>query len=63
MTKILDRWEHPGSPEQTPGKPGLVKWWLMKVSGPLPGRPAGRGEFVMQASFHGDPPGWWITIG
>jgi hypothetical protein len=33
------------------------------VSGPLPGRPAERGEFVMEVSFHGDPPGWWITAG
>jgi hypothetical protein len=62
VTEILDRWEHPGSPEQTPGKPGLVKWWLLKVSGPLPGRPAELGEFVMEVSFYGHPPGWWITV-
>jgi hypothetical protein len=26
------------------------------------GRAAERGEFVMEVSFHGDPPGWWITV-
>jgi hypothetical protein len=28
----------------------------------LPGRPAERGEFVMEVSCHGHPPGWWITV-
>jgi hypothetical protein len=23
--------------------------------------PAERGEFVMEVSFYGSPPGWWIT--
>jgi hypothetical protein len=40
VTDILDRWEYPGSPEQTPGKPDLIKWWQLKSPGPLPGRPA-----------------------
>jgi hypothetical protein len=31
------------------------------VHGPLPGRPAERGEFTMEVSFHGGLPGWWIT--
>jgi hypothetical protein len=39
VTEILDRWERPGSPEQMLGKPDLIKWWLLKVAGPLPGRP------------------------
>jgi hypothetical protein len=63
VTEILDRWEHPGSPEQMLGKPVLIKWWLLKVSGPLPGRPAERGEFVMEVRFYGSSPGWWITAG
>jgi hypothetical protein len=50
VTEILDRWEHPGNPWQTLGKPDLIKWWLLKVSGPLPDRPAERGEFVMDVS-------------
>ena len=45
------------------GKPDLIKWWLLKVSGPLPGRPAELGEFIMEVSLHGDRPGWWITVG
>jgi hypothetical protein len=35
----------------------------LKVSGPLPGRPAERGEFVMEVSAYGKPSGWWITAG
>jgi hypothetical protein len=26
-------------------------------------RAAERGKFTMEVSFHGDPPGWWITVG
>ena len=51
VTEILDRWAHPGRAEDTLGKATLIKWWLLKVSGPLPGRPAERGEFVMEVSF------------
>ena len=62
MTEILYRWEHPGSPEQTLGKPDLINWWQMKVSGPRPGRPSEPGEFVMEVSAYGAPPGWWIRV-
>jgi hypothetical protein len=58
VTGILYRWAHPGRAEDTTGKATLIKWRLLKVSGPLPGRPAERGEFVMQVSFYGSPPGW-----
>jgi hypothetical protein len=34
----------------------------LKVTGPLPGPPAEVGEFVMEVSFYGNPPGWWITV-
>ena len=56
VTGILDRWAHPGRAEDTAGKAALIKWWLLKVSGPLPDRPGERGEFVMEVSFHGDRP-------
>ena len=62
MTEILDRWQHPGQAEDTIGKPVLIKWGLLGVSGPLGGHPADRGEFAMEVSFYGDPPGWWITV-
>ena len=62
MTAILDHWEHPGRPEDALGKAILIKWWLLRVAGPLPGRPAERGEFTMEISFHRDPPDWWITV-
>jgi len=61
VTAIVDRWAHPGRAEDTLGKAILVKWWLLRVRGPLPGRPAGSAEFTMQVSFHGAPLGWWIT--
>jgi hypothetical protein len=63
VTGILDRWAHPGRAEETLGKATLIKWWLLKVSGPLPGRPAELGEFIMEVSAYGAPPGWWITVG
>ena len=61
MTGLLDRWQHPGRAEDTLGKATLT-WWLLKVSGPLPGRPAERGEFVMEISHCGDRRCWWITV-
>ena len=62
VTAILDRWAHPGRAEDTAGKPDLINWWLLKVSGPLPGRPAELGEFVMEVSAYGAPAGWWIRV-
>ena len=62
VTAILDPWAHPGRAEDTLGKAILIKWWRLKVSGPLPGRPAELGEFTMEVSFHGSPPGRWITL-
>jgi hypothetical protein len=63
VTEILDSWQHHRPPEETLGKATLTKWWLLRVTGPLPGRPAESGEFVMEVSFHGDPADWWITVG
>jgi hypothetical protein len=63
VTAILDHWAHPGSAKDTLGKAILINWWLLRVSGPLPGRPAETGEFTMEVSGYGDPPGWWITVG
>ena len=60
VTEILDRRAHPGRAEDTAGKAALIRWWLLKVSGPLPGRPAELGEFTMEVSAYGAPPGWWI---
>ena len=39
VTEILDRWAHPARAEETLGKAALIKWWLLNVSGPLPGAP------------------------
>src|SRR5215470_15828264 len=40
----------------------LDSWSQLRVCGPLPGRPAESGEFTMEVSLYGDPPGWWITL-
>jgi hypothetical protein len=39
VTAILDHWLHPGRPEDALGRAILIKWWLLRVWGPLPGRP------------------------
>lgn len=50
-----------------PGRPQETRWAgchqavAAEGSGPLPGRPAERGEFVMKVQAHGHRPGWWIT--
>src|SRR5947207_14654324 len=62
VTEILDRWAHPGRAEDTLGKPVLIKWWLLNVSGPLPGRQAERGEFLMEVAAYGHTTLWWITL-
>jgi hypothetical protein len=62
VTEVLDGWEHPGSPQEMLGQATVTRWWQLKVSGPLPGRPAERGEFVMEVSPFGHRPGWWITV-
>ncbi len=33
----------------------------MRVSGPLPGNPSEKGEFVITVCRYGDRPGWWIS--
>jgi hypothetical protein len=63
VTEILDSWQHPGQPRDLWGQATAIRWWRLKVSGPLPGRPAERGEFIMEITKYGDPPGWWITAG
>jgi hypothetical protein len=63
VTEILDRWAHPGCAEETLEKATLIKWWPLKVSGPRPGYSAEFGEFLVQVSFYGGPPGWRITVG
>ena len=62
VTAILDSWARFGRAEDTLGKAILIGWWLLRVCGPLPGRPAERGEFTMEVSVHGHPSGWWITV-
>jgi len=62
VTEILDRWQHPGRVQETWGRATVAKWWLLKVSGPLPGRPGVTGEFVMEISAYGHRSRWWITV-
>lgn len=62
MTGILDYWQHPGRAEQTLGQATLTKWWLLEVYGPLPGRLAESGRFMMEISAYGNRRLWWITV-
>jgi hypothetical protein len=61
VTAILDHWAHPGRAEDTIGKAILIQWWLLRVRGPLPGRPGERCEFVVEVTGYGDRSLWWIT--
>jgi hypothetical protein len=53
-------------PARHDASPVLTSWQRyrlpLKVSGPMPGRPAERGEFVMEVSSTATRPGWWITL-
>jgi hypothetical protein len=62
VTAVLDGWEHPGHLQETRGQATVTNWWRLKVSGPLPGHPGERGEFIMEVATYGHRPGWWITV-
>jgi hypothetical protein len=61
VTEVLDSWEAEDYVEMR-GQPDVTRWWRLKVYGPLPGKPTGTGEFVMEVSAYGDRPGWWIAV-
>jgi hypothetical protein len=62
VEEVLDGWKHPGGPQACAGEPEVTAWYLLRVWGPLPGRPAERGRFVIQVQGYGDRPGWWLTL-
>ena len=43
------------------GTPAEMGRFRVRVSGPLPGNPSEKGEFVMTVRRYGDRPGWWIS--
>jgi hypothetical protein len=63
VTGFIDSWKHAGRPRETWGQVTVTSWWVLPVSGPLPGCLAEPGEFVLEVSRYADRPGWWITAG
>jgi hypothetical protein len=57
---VLGQWTHPGFPGRTYGRPVIARRLRLQVSGPLPGRPRRRGEFIMIATMYGTGYHWWI---
>lgn len=57
---VVEHWAHPGSVRETYGSAELVERYVLRVWGPLPQKPAARGEFAMTAERFGDRAGWWI---
>jgi hypothetical protein len=63
VRETVEHWAHPASAPETLGQPELTERWVLRVWGPLPGKPSARGEFVMRAGRFGNRPGWWIEPG
>lgn len=57
---VLEDWATPSYDEEV-GTPMEVKRFRVRVTGPMPGRPANVGEFGMIVRRYGDRPGWWIS--
>jgi hypothetical protein len=60
VLEVLQAWIHPGWPERTYGKPVVERKYRLRVCGPLPGRAAEQGEFIMIATAYGDRDQFWI---
>jgi hypothetical protein len=56
---VLEDWTTPAYRDDV-GTPMETKRFRVRVTGPLPGRPAQVGEFGMIIRRYGDRPGWWI---
>jgi hypothetical protein len=56
---VLEDWTTPRYSDDA-GTPMETRRYKARVTGPLPGRPAGPGEFTMIIRRYGDRPGWWI---
>lgn len=57
---VLEDWTTPSYHEDV-GTPMETKRFGVRVSGPLPGRPAEAGEFAMAVRRYGDRSGWWMS--
>ena len=57
---VLEDWTTPSYHEDV-GTPMETKRFRVRVSGPLPARPAVVGEFAMTVRRYGDRPGWRIS--
>ena len=63
--EVLGKWAMPYPERPGPGSHAEVDRFRLRVGGPLPGRPAEYGNFVMIVRrYADDPPGaWWISAG
>lgn len=57
---VLEDWTAPRYSEVA-GSPLETKRFLVRVRGPLPGKPSEDGEFLMILRRYGDRDGWWIS--
>lgn len=57
---MLEDWTTPRYYDAA-GTPAETRRFRVRVSGPLPGNPSEKGEFVMTLCRYGDRPGWWIS--
>lgn len=57
---VLEDWTTPRYSEVA-GSPLETKRFVVRVRGPLPGRPSEDGEFLMIIRRYGDRDGWWIS--
>jgi hypothetical protein len=56
---VVEDWTTPAYHDDV-GTPMEVKRFRVRVTGPLPGRPAVAGEFGMIVRRYGERQGWWI---
>ena len=56
---VVEDWTTPSYHDDA-GTPVETRRFRVRVTGPLPGRPAETGEFGMLVRRYGDRPGWWI---
>jgi hypothetical protein len=56
---VVEDWTTPSYHDHA-GPPVETRRFRVRVTGPLPGRPAETGEFGMLVRRYGDRPGWWI---
>jgi hypothetical protein len=60
VLEVVEQWTTPDF-EHDDGTAMELKWYRVRVTGPLPGRPSVAGEFGLIVRRYGDRPGWWVS--